>query len=100
VHKRCLCVLLGVAVRQLTGSVLTRVGWPCDCQWTGIALVDLRARSGAVDSGHTPHYLDRCEICFELTRASLLSRVGYTCTAWTHSVRPRSVLDFGGLGRT
>ena len=42
-----LCFLLGVAARLLTGSVLSRVGELCDCRWTGIALVGLRARSGA-----------------------------------------------------
>ena len=46
-HKRCLCFLLGVAAQQLTGSVLSRVGQPCDGQWTEIALVDLCARSWA-----------------------------------------------------
>ena len=46
-HKRCLLFLLGVAARLLTVSVLMRVGEPCDCQWTGIAVVGLCARSGA-----------------------------------------------------
>ena len=46
-HKRCLFFLLGVAARLLTASVLSRVGQPCDCQWTRIALVDLCAWSGA-----------------------------------------------------
>ena len=46
-HKRCMFFLLGVAARLLTASVLLRVGEPCDCQWTRIALVDLCARSGA-----------------------------------------------------
>ena len=117
-HKRCMCFLLGVAARPRTGSVLSRVGEACslvngrESRWltsapgAGRKLVSRAAlqppecRIKSIDSGHTPHFLDRREIPFELTKASDLSRAGYTCTARAHSVRPRSVLDYGGLGRT
>ena len=38
---------LWVSSGLLTASVLTRVVHPCNIEWTGIAQVDLRARSWA-----------------------------------------------------
>ena len=65
-----------------------------------VALLSQECRIKSIDSGRPPYYLDRYEIRFEFTKASDLSKVGYTCTAWTLSVRLRSVLDFWRLGRT
>ena len=39
------CFWLWVLSGLLPASVLTRVGQPCNIKWTGIAQVDLRARS-------------------------------------------------------
>ena len=43
------CFWLWVASGLLTASVLARVVQPCNIEWTGIAQVDLRARSWAGD---------------------------------------------------
>ena len=43
-------VWLRVSSGLLTASVLTRVVQPCNVEWTGIAQVDLRARSWAAAS--------------------------------------------------
>ena len=81
-HKRFVCFLLGVVARLLIASVLSRVGELCllvngrGTRWltsapgagrepfSRVALQTRECRIKSIDSGHTPHYLDRREIRF------------------------------------